>query len=811
MVYAMIMESDQYKEVNDFTETELYKRCVAAGVIPDANAILKQNEKTGTDDSTWQAPSRGQQKERSVDAPKPVTGETLDVSFRVENMWCPACAWIVEDALRKTDGVIQASCNFSSDRGKVVYDPVQTSPDQIMKIVKNLGYGASPLEESQKKSVREFVRLAVTILFTMNIMMISWSIYTGFIWELSRESVQLLSWPVMMMATIVLFYGGYPIHIRTVAGIRARTPGMETLITVGSFTAYLYSVMSVFQGSIHLYFDASSMLILLILIGKKLEQSARDRISTSLADFFSLAPEKVRLCTEYFPNGRYVSVKQLAAGDVLRADEGEILAADGEIIEGEGLVDESSITGEPKPQQVSVHDRVKSGTRMLSGSIRVKATQVAEASILGKMMTIMENSLSGKTRQAARFEGLLRFFVPAVIGFAVLTFSYGLLTGQTIYVALNRGLSVMVISCPCALGIAIPLALVAGVSIAGKRGILVRDFEAFEQMLGLDSIVFDKTGTITSGKLNLLTIETTDAYSKDQVLEIAAALEAESKHYIALAIRSYAEENDKEPQSLESIEHFENGISGIWNGIPIRVGNRDFVGQDAVRKSGLTHNPSTESQVISEVYLSIDDEVVALMVLGDSLRTGVPGLVGTLNDQQYSLYLISGDAERATHSVAKAAGIPDKNTSGSMLPHEKAAFIVSLKREGKKVAMVGDGVNDAPAMAESHLAVAVHSGLNPGEGVASITLMQEDPRQILEFFKLADAVNRTVKQNLAGALIYNLIGIPIAASGLLNPVIAVTAMLCSSLSVTFNTLRMVNREMKNKPSTASVSLKPVIS
>jgi len=788
MVYTMLMESDRYRHAEDFTQTDLFKKCVAAGVIPDpsvetvqASSLVSFTEPAGSP--------------RTPDHSLTETEDTLSWFFNITDMWCPACAWIVEDALSKSKGVVKASCNFSSDRGNVTYDPVKTSPEAIQKIIENLGYGVVSLEKAKQRSTKEFVRLFITLVCTVNVMMFSWAIYSGFFISLSQSAVQYLSWPVFAMATIVLIYGGFPIHKRALVGIRIGAPGMETLISIGSISAYIFSIFSIFEGSIHLYFDASSMLILLVLIGKMLEQSAKNRINEGLAEFFSLAPEKVKICTDRFPNGRYVSVRQLTEQDIFQAEQGEIMAADGIVIEGEAIIDESSITGEAKPVNISLNDRIKSGSRVISGKIRVQALQVGDQSVLGKMLAIMEESLSSRTRQSERFEGLLRFFVPGVVGLSVLTFGYWLLNGLKAYEALNRGLSVLVISCPCALGIAIPLALVAGVSLAGKNGILVRDFEAFERIQGLDSVVFDKTGTLTSGRLQLLGILTYGQTDKEVALPLACALEADSNHFIANAIKIYCEEHGIDPLSVADIQHSANGISGNYQGEEVLLGSREYVGNDRIPSSINNEFDNGGDHVLSEIYLRINEEVVASIKLGDSVRKGTRDLITKVKSLHISPYLVSGDAPETTTSVASFSGIDIASSQGGLLPHEKAEFIKTLKKTRKKIAMVGDGINDAPAMAESDLAVAVHSGLNPGEGVAAITLMQENPVQLLDFIMLSKRVNRTVKQNLTFALIYNLIGIPIAALGFLNPIIAVTAMLCSSLSVTFNTLRLVRREI----------------
>ncbi|MDY0222872.1 MAG: cation-translocating P-type ATPase [Desulfobacterium sp.] len=669
----------------------------------------------------------------------------------------------------------------------------------------------------------------MTLFLTMNVMMLSWSIYSGFFIELSPHSVQLLAWPVFLMATVVVFYGGYPIHKRALAGITSGWPGMETLVSTGSLSTYTYSLFHFYRGSIHLYFDAASMLILLILTGKMLEQTAKNKISEDLWKFFSLVPQKVRICAEQFPRGRYVSIKQLSQGDSFLAEEGEILAADGIVTKGAAVIDESSITGEAKPVNVRPQDMVKSGTRITSGKIQVKAVKVGDESILGRMLAIMENSLSEKTAQTQRFENLLKFFVPSVIGFSVVTYFFWMLYGLTSYEAFNRGISVMVISCPCALGIAIPLALVAGVSAAGKKGILVRDFEAFERVDGLDTIVFDKTGTLTTGRLKVLGMDTAKDFPAQKAWQIIHAMEQGSDHYIAHTISAYGTVRKIPPLDLENLTYHSNGISCRYQNETYCFGSMDFVNKPArpergrhpaamdIETSPITtlrrelhvknHQPEPSfisfskqgAQVISTVFLSVDDRIAAAVHLGDAMKTGVKTLVADLYNMGLTCFLISGDAERPTLAAGAFVQIPAENTHGGLLPHEKAEFIKQLKQSGKKVAMVGDGVNDAPAMAQSDIAMAVHSGLNPGEGVAAITLMQETPVQIIDFIALATRVNRKVKQNLIFALVYNIISIPVAAAGFLNPIIAATAMLLSSLSVTCNTLLLVKSESSDKP------------
>ncbi len=788
----MLTESDQYKsdqskDSTDFRDTDLYKQCVAAGVIPDTS---------GKESTSQEAESRDSDKAGSDVHTDP--DNLLTLNFQINNMWCPACAWVIEKALIKSNGVIKASCNFSSDRGSVIYNPVKTSPEKIFISIEKLGYKSALLDEKSRKNKKEFIRLFVTLFLTMNVMMLSWAVYSGFFIELSTRSVKMLAWPAFLMASVVVFYGGYPIHKRAVTGIKSGWPGMETLISTGSFLTYFYSLFHLLKGSIHLYFDAASILILLVLTGKMLELSAKNKIAEGLSGFFSLVPQKVRLCTKQFPRGRYVSIKQLSKNDTFLAEQGEILAADGIVTKGSAVIDESSITGEAKPVNVNHGDKVKSGTRIISGLVQVKALKVGEESILGRMLFIMENSLSEKTSQTRQFENLLKFFVPMVMGVSMLTFLLWIMNGLSSYEAFNRGISVLVISCPCALGIAIPLALVAGVSAAGKKGILVRDFEAFESVEGLDTIVFDKTGTLTTGKLKVLGMDTAEDFSLKKAWQIARAMEKDSDHYIAHTIRGYMMAHDTAPLELTNVIYHSNGVSCRLQDKKYCFGSIDFVKKNNSSVPSFVSPSQQGAQVISTVFLSEDDEIVAAVHLGDTLKKGVKSLVSNLGKMGFTSFLISGDAEKPTLDAGSFVQIQAESTHGGLLPHEKANFIKKLKQSGKKIAMVGDGVNDAPAMAQSDIAIAVHSGLNPGEGVAAITLMQETPVQLLDFITLAKQVNKKVKQNLLFAIIYNIISIPVAAFGLLNPIIAATAMMLSSLSVTFNTLLLVKKESKNK-------------
>jgi heavy metal translocating P-type ATPase len=706
-------------------------------------------------------------------------------------MWCPACAWVIEETLRRTPGIIGASCNFATDRVRCDYDPVLTAPQRIIDSIKGLGYQALlPGEETEARERKiEFIRFVVSALLTMNVMMLSFALYSGFFTEFSRETIWKLSWPIFIMASIVLFYGGRNIHRRALTGITTAAFSMETLITAGSFSAYFYSIYGLFSGSIHLYFDTASMLITLVLLGKLLERRAKAEVQEDLANFFSLRPSKAKICSEQYPQGRYVPAEHLRQGDTFRVEESEVLPADGFILDGEGAVDESSLTGEPLPVTKKTGDLVKSGSKVLQGTFEIRAEGVGEDSVVGQMIAIMEKALGEKTPFEGKAERALQWFVPAIIALAVGTGLICLLFGLTFDRAMIRAVTVMVISCPCTLGIAIPMARVAGISLAGRKGILVRDFSSFEQADRVNAFVLDKTGTLTKGQWSLLEVIPVDFLSEEEILGIAAALERGSDHLIAAEIIREAAKRQVQPISLESVEIFANGVSGVVTGKKVKIGSRGFLAGELEASPDLPIPVNKPEH--SLVFMSYAGRMCAVFVFGDELKPNTIPAMNRLHGAGYRVALVSGDNDQTTKAIAIEVGI--KEAQGGQLPQEKVKFISTLQQQGQLVVMVGDGINDAPALIQSDLAIAVHSGSDLGKEAADLTLMRGDPLQICDFMDLAKKVKSKVHQNLGCSFIYNLVSIPIAMSGLLTPLIAVSAMLLSSLSVIGNTLLLTKK------------------
>ena len=788
-VFRMLAEAGDPLNPANYRQSALFQTCLDLGIIPSSEAELKRRAAQAGDPEDPTAAESLQ----TVKAPVAAEAEsdTIVLNLRVDGMWCPACAWVIEQALNQTKGVISATCNFSTDRVRCRYDPVVTTPDRIKDAIQRFGYTTTIFGSDQVRAARRkaFVRLGITAFLSMNVMMFSFALYSGYFSQLPQDAVTKLSWPIAIMATVVLIYGGQAIAQRAWFGIVHASPGMESLIAIGAISAYGYSLVNLLAGRIDVYFDTAAMLITLVLIGKMLETRAKRQIHEDLDHFFALQPRKVRLVANDTPQGRYVSIDQLRVNDRFQVEAPEIVPADGLIMTGTATIDQASITGEATPVMLQSGQRIRSGSRLLEGQLEIHAEAVGPESTLGQMIHVMEEALRRKTPLEGRTDLVLKWFVPTVVAIALGTGLVVHALGFTLQHAVVRAITVMVISCPCALGLAIPLARVTGIALAAKKGLLVRNADAFEQAVRLDTVIFDKTGTITEGQWELRDIVTYAPCQRQEALALAAGLEADSRHPVGAVIRRQARREGVSPALLQDIDHRARGIGGMFKGHAARIGSTAFsLGEHAaIPTDAWGTTPATQIHP-SRVWLSIDRQPCALFVFSDRLRQGAPAAAHQLLTQGHDVHLVSGDDHAITQHIAQQLDIAV--AQGGLLPLDKSRLVADLQSRGKLVAMVGDGVNDAPALAQSDLAVALYAGGHLAPQTSDITLMRGDPQQVVDFIDLARLVNRKVYQNLWGALIYNIIAIPIAAMGWLSPLVAVSAMLLSSLTVIGNTLLM---------------------
>ncbi len=776
-VFSILLQASGSADPDAFRQSDLFRKCQEGGIIPRS-----------AEDLPLPAPSP-----ETAPAASSHPNEGLTLALKIENMWCPACAWLIETALARSPGVLTATCSFATDQLRVRYDPVATDPNRIEALLRRFGYTATLPGDMRDQGLRrqEWVRFGITSFLTMNVMMLSFALYFGFFTDLSAESVASLSWPMAVMSAAVMGYGGMPFFRRAWRGLGQAAFSMESLITVGALSAFGLSTLNLLTGSLHLYYDTACMLIALVLLGKILERRAKDHVLEGLEALLSLMPSKVRVIDAAFPEGRFVAAGQLAAGDLFRVAENEILAADGVVVSGGGASDESSITGEPRPVAKKPGDPVRSGSRLHHGRLTVRAERVGAASTLGQMIAVVENTLSRKTPGEARTDEILQRFVPVILALAAATGVGVWLADQGIDAAILRAVTVTVIACPCALGVAIPLARVAGVGLAARNGMLIRDFSAFERVQAIDTVMLDKTGTVTRGAWRLQDIIPLGDFTREKAFALACGLEQGAAHPIALELLREARERHIRPERVASVQAGGNGISGWWQGLEVEFGSAEFLAKTFAGLGPLLDPMLTRHGGCSFVYLGVGGRPAAVLVFGDQLRPGIEPVVTELQRRGLRVILVSGDGVETTQTIGRRLGIA--KALGGRLPAQKAEVVSDLQRQGKRVLMAGDGINDAPALAQADLSLAVFAGGSLGKEVADATLMRADPAQILEFLDFARTVNRKIRQNLVLTFLYNAVSIPVAMSGLLSPLVAVCAMLLSSLSVIGNTYLLARK------------------
>jgi heavy metal translocating P-type ATPase len=699
---------------------------------------------------------------------------------------------VIDTMLGKTRGIKEAKTLFLTDMVQVKYLPHLITPQEILEKITELGYQPSLFQEHAEHDAEKrglLLRLGISILLSANVMMIAYALYWGFFQELSGSAIWYLSLPQGLLATPVIFYCGWPILKRAFSGLRHLQTSMDTLIAISVLSAYGYSVIQMARGSIHLYFDTASMLVSLVLLGKYIEARARHNVSAGILELYSYAGRKVRLSAG--AGERWAPAEEVKPGDEFHVLNSERCPLDGRVISGSAFIDASILTGESRPVKKSADDEVLAGSMLLDGELTLAAVRTAGESALGKTIAFMQEALAKKIPAEKTADRLMRWLVPAILGLSITTAGYLLYHGTAFDTAMLRALSIMVITCPCTLGIAIPLAKVAFIRRAHEQGIIIQDPGVLEQAASLDTMVFDKTGTITEGVFSLRKT-VTEGLTESEALRLAASVEARSAHFAARELVRQARNAGLMFAEAENFAELPGlGVTAMVNGREILVGNRKLL-----EARGTSCTPALldaanhyEQQGETVIFLGMGKTVAALFVLGDALKPSSMKALETLRSRGIELWLVSGDSPDTTRAVAEQAGIA--RFLGQALPQHKGEIIKSIQQEGRRVAMVGDGVNDAAALAQADMGIALLTGTNFALGSADIHLLSSDPLRVLDVIDLSCQALKAIRQNLFLAFIYNGLAIPLAMSGLINPLIAVTAMFASSLTVIGNTLRIV--------------------
>ena len=710
------------------------------------------------------------------------------VRFQIEGMTCQACASRIEKVLNKKDFVESAGVNFASEEAQVTFDDSKTSAADIAKIIEKTGYGAKEKTEDALPQPEETVHVSwrLWLLFAINV---------PFLIGMAGMMIGRHDWMIpplwqFALASVVQLWLAVPFYKSAWASIKGGLANMDVLVTIGTVSIYLYSVYMLFfsphaaHGMAHVYFEVGVMVIGFVSLGKFLEHRTKKSSLNSLGLLLKLTPTQVNVQR----NGEWqqLPIDQVQIGDLIRANHGERIAADGIIESGSGWADESHLTGESNPEEKKAGGKVLAGALMTEGSVVYRATQLGSQTLLGDMMNALSEAQGSKAPIARVADKAAAVFVPAVVGIALLTFIVTWLIKSDWTVALMHAVAVLVIACPCALGLATPAAIMVGMGKAVKHGIWFKDAAAMEEAAHVDAVVLDKTGTLTEGKPQVAAVYCVpdSGFDEDALYRIAAAIEQNATHPLARAIVSAAQ-----ARGLE-IPAAQNAQTVVGAGIAAEVEGIGLVKAGKAEFAELTLPKFLDGvwDIASIVAVSVDNKPIGAFALADALKADTAEAIGRLKKHNIDVYIMSGDNQGTVEYVAKQLGIA--HAFGNMSPRDKAAEVQKLKAAGKTVAMVGDGINDAPALAAANVSFAMKGGADVAEHTASATLMQHSVNQLADALLVSQATLKNIKQNLFFAFFYNILGIPLAALGFLNPVIAGAAMAASSVSVLSNALRL---------------------
>lgn len=740
------------------------------------------------------------------------------LQLSLSGMHCSSCAGIIERSLKKVPGVAQANVNFAAEKAVITFDAAQAQPAQLIAAVKKAGYQAVEVDakdteyEMKKRSeeirsyFRKFVAAAVLSIPMLYFMLLDFAA-----WVPGRAAVlPYIGIISFILTTPVQFYIGRGFYKGMWSALRMKTFNMDSLIAIGTSTAYIYSavvyLIYVIQNSSliglngtkinDLYFETAAFLITFVLLGKWLEVRTKGKTSDAIKKLMGLQAKTARVIRNGVTSD--IAIDEVVHGDIVVVRPGEKVPVDGEVVSGGSAVDESMVTGESIPVEKKAGDTVVGGTLNKTGSFEFKVTRVGSETVLAQIIRLVEEAQGSKAPIQAFADRISAWFVPAVIGLALLTFIvWYFFLGASLAFALMTFTSVIVIACPCALGLATPTALMVGTGKGAENGILVKGGEPLETACKVNAIVFDKTGTITNGTPVVTDIVALGALDEDEVLQVAASLEKQSEHPLAEAIYGYAQEEDIE---LTTVHDFSavpgHGVQGSVNGVIYYLGNRKMM-TDIAKVSPEKINRKLarlEEAGKTAMMLASKETLLGIVAVADTVKASSKSAVERLQKLGLDVYMITGDNERTAKAIAAQVGIA--NVLAEVLPEDKANEVKKLQAAGKKVAMVGDGINDAPALAQAELGIAMGSGTDVAMESGGIVIMRNDLNDVVHAIQLSKETLGKIKQNMFFALFYNVVGIPIAARvfmglGLvLKPELAGLAMALSSVSVVTNSLTL---------------------
>ena len=723
-------------------------------------------------------------------------GVVKEADLMIDGIRCASCIWLNEKILERTQGILSARVNFATHRAQVRWDSSQITIGKILSRIRSIGYIArtytpAAQEALLKRQNRDLLlRFGTAAFFSMQLMLFSFGLYAGFFQGIDLVSKQWLEYGALLVCTPVLFYSGWPFFKSAVRGVRNRTLNMDVLIALGAFSAYVLSIRQMFIGG-EVYFDTSAMIITLVLLGRLLENSAKHKASEAVTRLLALQPQDARRVQGTVRV--IVPVAKVSKGDLIEVLPGEKVPLDGIVRQGISETDASLVTGESRPVEVTTGSEVIGGSMNGLGSLIVEVTRIGQETVIAQISRLVEEAQAA-TAPIQRFaDRISAYFIPAVIAASAFTFLYWYRFFYADQSLLNA-VSVLVIACPCALGLATPVAVLAGTGSAARRGILIKGGDILERMHKVNAVVLDKTGTITTGKLNVVDIITAKSAirnSQSAIVQYAASAEQGSEHLMASAIIQYAKDHQIELFQFDAFKAIPgHGAEATVEGLRILVGKRAFLESNdiAIDPAAAHEAYQIEQTGKTVVWVSRGDSFLGLLVLMDIPKEDSQEAISLLKRMNIDVTMVTGDNSGTAQAIADQTGIA--SVIAGVLPQGKSEEIFRLKAQGRVVAMVGDGINDAPALAAADIGIAMASGSDIAMESADVVLMRSDLNSVVQAIELSRKTFRIIKQNLFWAFFYNVAAIPLAMAGILNPIVAAAAMAISSVTVVMNSLRL---------------------